>query len=883
MEKIFTDHNSHKMKVNLKFTNLKKTYNNESKPALYIPDEIKIYSGQITAILGYSASGKSTLLNQLALIDSPDINSDIKIRVESNFVSADSLKEKELNLIRKQYYGFIFQSGHLLSHFNVKSNIALPLYLNRHANNSIDQRTNELIHQASFSESTGLQYPNTLSGGQYIRAATMRGLSHDPTILFADEPTGNLDPIHGKKIIETIINGWMQTNFYEKSFLMVTHDYQYAYNYADRIIVLASGELVMDIKKEENDHFVGRPIFKNFNQPDIKDNSINIATPQELLKSVEKFSELVNKQHSTKFELSTKKEKKYNKNKLLLPSTFLKTQKNDSNLLLFFTFKYALNELYYNLKMSVMNISTLSILIFSALVIGGVLLGAEQMINKQIDKDPLMKRIILYASSSNLAGDFSDRIIEEEHVHQIMSIKSEFGRLKFQTPKKNKNGVFVWPKGDVVDKAIPWSDASIRFYTSQNNLTAPLPGRTVSREDPLLNFIEYTKDGYRKELYEHTFFSYDDNKKIGYPFGIIVSKSIIENVLKYPSNNYPNNIFILFSGGRKVPLELVGIATNIPDGSFLITDKFYKAFLEKSWVPRPLFREVHTGPYSEATIFSSKNNVEKYVQRKKRTYPFLSYRLSERLKPGEYWFTFTLNTNDRFKLWTKSEFENKFLNGFKYQFPNATDLPNIIFGDKVYKSGVIKNGNQKNTKSIYLTLGVYFYDIEDIVKAPKLLEHLNLGVETSTIGFVKQLIYMKKFGLMIFIIVFVLVGLTAGLNIFLSFFQNIQSKVPEIGILRAIGSNKSLIFRCYLLESFFIWLASLIIGGLLAYNIGPYSGMYISQQYEIPGNVILFKMQWDLFFLVLVTTLLLCIFGTYFAVRRTIYSITPADAVRYKG
>ncbi len=1002
------------LKVNIQFSNLKKTYKEE--PALYIPGKVEIYAGQITTVLGYSASGKSTLLNLLALIDTPDKDTEslINISYKGKLADVRNIKEKELNNIRKEHYGFIFQSGHLLSHFKVNENIAVPLYLNSHNTLFIQERVGGLLEKVfpdtGQDKNPKAQYPRTLSGGQYIRTAVMRGISHDPTILFADEPTGSLDPVTGKKIMEIIIDEWMQERIEEKSLIMVTHDYVQAYHYSDRILVLADGRLVMDVYrgKEDEDVFIGKS-FCSFD--DEYGKNIEFKNSDQLLKGVESISGKI---------MHKRPDRNSAGNITKTAGSDVDSGKAGSQSE--FPLRYALKELIYNYKMSIMNSATISILVLSALVIGGVLLGADREINTMLYKNPLLKRLKLYASSNTLDGKMSDSVITKDHIGKILSIKSELGGLRFQEPEKGDVGNNIWPRGNVIAGAFPFTDSVFRFYTDVGKLTEPLSGRTVNWDDPLLGYLEFTDKGYSNDLYSPTFFNTDSMKRRGkgYPFGIIISRSTMENVLKYgPSfildnvdnwnallleiqgdtesltkkllsyelkqanqlekfkstgvnqltdemkegivaafnaikdnltfykdevagkgvdlspevqkkfNNLkeiikesgelkkkesdlsdsqkeeikwlniailknlfpkilskslkPESVCVLYAGGRKVMLELVGVATNIPEGSFLVTDYFQTAFSGKYWTPECLFNTAHLGPFSKEISGKLKEKIVNYIQWKKKKYPLLSVKLEERFRQGEYWFTFFLNSDDKTKLWTKADYEKNLYSGLRYKFPYGVDVPDLKFGEATYNSEVDEGIEKAIDDQIALTLGVYFNDIDDIIKAPEIFRELNLGVKLGNIESVKQIIKMRNFGFLIFIIVFVLVGLSAGLNIFLSFFQSIQNKIPEIGILRAIGTSKWMVHRFYLLEALFIWLSSLVIGFGLSMLIGPFGGAYISNKYEIPSAQPLFYLRYDLIIVILVISFILCLLGTFIAVGSTISKITPAEAVRYQG
>jgi ABC-type lipoprotein export system ATPase subunit len=867
-------------KVNIHLSGLSKTYHAKVGPALKIPGTLQFYAGEVVAILGYSASGKSTLLNQIGLIDTIDVDSIIAIRYNGKLTNVQQLTENEKNDIRKTRFGFIFQAGHLLSHFNVGTNIAVPLHLNAFPKNEVKARVDRLVRIAFPERPPVKQYPRTLSAGQYIRTAVVRALAHDPAILLADEPTGSLDPLTGRKIMASIVDGWMHMRRKEKSFIFVTHDYRLAYDYADRIVVLSSGSLMLDLKRKGGS-FWGYA----------ENRSVTFDHPWQLLEAMEVGFH--NKDNSDRLcnGLRPSLGDEYQSKRLC--------QSDDHNVGLIressgsiplhpsltgFSLKYAFEELVYNLKLTSMNVAAMSLLIFSALVIGGILLGAKSIIDREIAGDPLLKRLILYASSSTLSGEMSETVITQDHIDKILSLSSGSGGLSFQEPVKTKGGMQVWPRGDAVSHAMPWADVNLRFYTSDGELTAPLPGRTVDRDDPLLGYLNAPPKLTIRPLYTPTF-SYMDNRgnKHSFPFGIIISDKILEEVLRYSLETPPDRIGILLSRGRRVGLRLLGIANNIPDGKFLVTEPFHAAYLQNSWTPEDLFNQVFWGPFSADVLRQCYEKVSHYVALKKGDYPLLSMTVNERLVPGEFWFTFSLETDDKLALWTKSDFQNFLFLGLEYQLPREIKSPDFQYSEPVYPKGVAKNIDELGRGEIVLTLGVYFHHIEDVIEAPKFLSQMDLGLEMGNVEYVKQLVHMKNFGYMIFISLFMLLGVTASLNLFLSFYQNIEGKIAEIGLLRAIGASKAMVLKFYLIEAGIIWLLALVFGGVLAYIMGPICGQYVAGKYEIYHELPLFLLSTGLVLLVASISVLMCLSSTFLATQWIFTKITPANAVRYNG
>ncbi|MCX6371627.1 MAG: ABC transporter ATP-binding protein [Actinobacteria bacterium] len=196
--------------------------------------DIDITEGRLTAIMGPSGSGKSTLMHILAGLDQPTGG-----RVSIDGVEITRLKEKKLTQLRRDKIGFIFQSFNLLATLTADENIVLPLSLARRKADEAWRRT--------VIEAVGLQdrlthRPAELSGGQQQRVAVARALITRPAVLFADEPTGNLDSRTGGEVLDLLRRS---VDEFGQTVIMVTHDANAA-SIADRIVFLKDGRIELD-------------------------------------------------------------------------------------------------------------------------------------------------------------------------------------------------------------------------------------------------------------------------------------------------------------------------------------------------------------------------------------------------------------------------------------------------------------------------------------------------------------------------------------------------------------------------------------------------------------------------------------------------------------
>jgi putative ABC transport system ATP-binding protein len=192
-----------------------------------------VEKGETVALLGASGSGKTTLLNLISGIDTPDAG-----QVLLDDVDVHALGEPDRTLLRRRQVGFVFQFFNLIPTLTAGENVALPLELLGADDRRAQERADALLEQVGLG-GLGTRYPETLSGGEQQRAAIARALVHQPAVLLADEPTGNLDEDTGRLIIE-LLTGLARQQ--DTTLLLVTHSMQVA-QAADRVLRLSHGRV----------------------------------------------------------------------------------------------------------------------------------------------------------------------------------------------------------------------------------------------------------------------------------------------------------------------------------------------------------------------------------------------------------------------------------------------------------------------------------------------------------------------------------------------------------------------------------------------------------------------------------------------------------------
>ncbi len=199
--------------------------------------DLTIPRGQFVAIIGPSGSGKSTFLYQLGLLDRPTSGT---LLVDDQHTT--DLSEDETTLLRRHYFGFVFQDYALLPELTALENVLLPALTTGQETSLIHRDAKEALRLVDLANHTHKR-PSQLSGGQQQRVSIARAIARRPKILFADEPTANLDSTHAREVMDVFCN--LHKN--GQTIVMVTHEAEFA-KLAERIVELRDGKIVSDSK-----------------------------------------------------------------------------------------------------------------------------------------------------------------------------------------------------------------------------------------------------------------------------------------------------------------------------------------------------------------------------------------------------------------------------------------------------------------------------------------------------------------------------------------------------------------------------------------------------------------------------------------------------------
>lgn len=218
----------------IKATNIHKSYGD-----LHVLKGVNIHitESEIISIVGASGAGKTTLLQILGTLDKPDFKSDTTLEI--NGQSITKLNDKALAKFRNQHIGFIFQFHQLLPEFTALENVCIPAFINNTPKAEAEKRAKDLLDYLGLKDRIHHK-PNSLSGGEQQRVAVARALINQPNIIFADEPSGNLDSESAEQLHQLFFK--LRDEF-KQTFVIVTHNQELA-NMADRKLTMVDGKIV---------------------------------------------------------------------------------------------------------------------------------------------------------------------------------------------------------------------------------------------------------------------------------------------------------------------------------------------------------------------------------------------------------------------------------------------------------------------------------------------------------------------------------------------------------------------------------------------------------------------------------------------------------------
>lgn len=439
-----------------KIKSVKKSYKDGDGEIIALDSvDAEIPWGASVGIVGHSGSGKSTLLHLLGLLDVPDfVNHQNGKLLDSEIIYFDGSKNfnyftkenqkfsnsAEGDNLRQRHFGFIFQKSHLLNHLNVLENVSLTMMLDGGDKKTREERALELLKWVGL-ESKKYKFPKDLSGGEQQRVAVIRGICNSPRVVFADEPTGNLDK-NNASIVLDLLNHWRMngTDSKPRTLVLVTHNLEDAFNNCDHFLILKSGKVFQS---------------KVFSKKDIS--------------SVESFQNIV---------IAPFSETKINKKN---PPDFV--QINDGDISLGDFFSFAWKDLFRkdHFESTLSNLFIILGVLVLALIGIGFYQGQSDLYNKL--NNPEARMIVVDNTSLGASGSIDDNILQELYDLKL---------------KNGSQAIVSSPYG-----VLRWNLVRLDFYQGAEADKLPeyrVDGRTVINEDPLIKSI--LNDGFSPDKAE---------------------------------------------------------------------------------------------------------------------------------------------------------------------------------------------------------------------------------------------------------------------------------------------------------------------------------------------------------------------------------------------
>ena len=821
---------------------LSKHYGHTRALDLKLDRPLHIYRGETTVILGLSGSGKSTFLNLMALLEDADAGVEVTYRSpdEPRPISYSALNAKEKTAFRNKELGFAFQDGHLLSHVSVCDNIELPLALAGAKKSALEHVSSVLTDDLKLDHRRDAR-PKVLSGGEHQRTAIARALAHNPNVIFADEPTGNLDTDTGHLVME-LLQAWRGRSP-DNTLVLVTHDLRQACDYADYFIILENGSLKCEFTREDLFSPEGAP-WKEKNQ--ISADETGIDALLKLMRPPAAETEEV------RFPVWKKETLLINRIAHLFRYSF-----RDLFPLKLWPFdKVVYKSSFRDTLFSLLTIASVTALITVLLLGLGIFNGVSRFQACVTKGDMRANRLILEVGMASMVDEIDEALIGElrETLTAIPRKPGFFSHFIPFLPKKDPPPAIAGVWG--------YSNAQLFIYTEDGKTVGAI-GTTVDPDSLLLKRL--TSNG--EPLGVNPIID-------GETEGLVVRRAWYERNFPERDSESHGTVFIRYGretgGSTKEPLPILAIVDDLPDGVFLIAPGCWHKIRDRTWRPNYTFIKV-TG-LTEAECGGLSTEVGKRMASF-----FPSARTSVHQTPNGP--AFYLNSGVS--------------GGWRKQFWLDRIIPthvNAVMQEKNIKGNVELAGptvgdTALNSKLSYLNAAVYLEDISAIedVSTVVSMHPSKLGMDSYVENAYKWVHQTKMLSSLIFGVFAVCAFFFCGINIFLMFYQTVLRKRHEIGILKAFGCTRLKIASIFVIESGYMAAIATVLGTLLAQYLGNRMGNTLMGIYDLGGPCA------DLFLIpqahalgIVAFVFSLCISITYLATRGAA-SKTANELLRQKN
>ncbi|MCP4756897.1 MAG: ATP-binding cassette domain-containing protein [Proteobacteria bacterium] len=768
--------------------------------------ELDFPAGKFIAIMGLSGSGKSTLMNMLGRLDHPDEETENTL----SFVDRRALKvsyqkkASELgsdHLFRKEYFGFVFQRCYEFKQFSSKENVILPLAVRGLTTSKRDEVGKNLMKQLGIGDLEDVK-AGGLSGGQISRVSILRGIAHDPEIVFADEPTSSLDPETGHEVMKLLLD-WQRAG--EKpeiddprTLIMVTHSRTLALDYADQIIVLKDGKVEANVSKEGD--------WTEEQRQEVLDN-LKIEKKEETeFKHVDLYEE-------------SAWNKWFNLNKFIV--------------------YFAQHDLFPSLSLKGLAPTFLGVFsLWFLLLIGFFFTDLTHLgiiTNRLILKDPFLLKIdaSVRGAESGFSASMKEFIegLQPADLRKYLNKKIETAGQELATIKNKNSDFYKGQKKELeqfkemkklLEKAeanenmvtiFPYFYASAHFRMA-NGLDAPAPsqGRTLENwADPMIRKLTFLTE-------KPQFLKPNPDNDSLFQEGVLVRKDLIDE-FDFDTEKIKTIPYKYDEQKDVVNIPVLGVVKGLPeDVTFLTLRDFQWKLINRCYQDKKSYISVRIGPLLSGDI---PKKIQDYADDGDYYIKIVKIAMDT---GEESWIHWAFNDESPLTLqYWKEDLEEILPPGFKVM-PVEEWTPDC-----------------GENKISFDRAAIYARDKNYV---PGLIEFFDDGIpgkyELAILNHQKDAILLSERSSQtlqaLFSIVIVAITILGGTMIFSTFSGSIERRSSEIAVIQATGASKRMIAGIFLVETLIVFSLAALLGlgiDALVFNLNDYSNF----GFQIPENI----------------------------------------------
>ena len=810
---------------------------------------IRIPRGKTTAVLGRSGSGKSSLLSLLGLLEEPDRESRTDIvyhRPSANDDGAVPLEYTALSSadraqLARDEFSTVLQDGHLIGHLTVRENVGLGMSLPGGSPSEVKRVSAQLVESLGLADKE-MARPKELSGGEYQRVAVARGIAHGPRVVFADEPTGNLDTDTGEQAL-ALLRCWRDQRPDENTLVLVSHDIGQAWHHADYFIVLQDHDLKCALTKDE----LGTPGQSAWRTAlDIPEDATGIDALHRIL--VTSWAGQAAPDHAVEWDRQVRW---WSRPVNMLSYAFrdlfpLKLRPFNGSV-----FLATLRDTVF----SVLTLLSLGVLVGVMLLGVGVYAGVQRYVAAQQRRDVRSNRLVATVGASSAAGVINAETLE--------ALRKELGDIESRPSLVHRLAQTVipgWrsraPSASAVEGIYGVAEVQLFVYTSDGGGVTAL-GTTMAPDSLLQGRLTHNGQPLSTALMP----DYETE-------GIIAKEDWLRRLVN-PADGAsfpPKTVEIDYGGGgrgsTREELPILGVVDDLPDGSFLIGPGCWHKIRDGNW--RPSYRLARLVPPAGSDVAALVEGVSKRAA--EREIP-VRVRLGKDPDRGACVELESPNEGGwRKQYWQNVIWENIanpvfVAAGHAVAWKQCVGLANPAAGATAIDSALD-----------YWAAVIYLRELGSALQVAKTVENGRTGWLIDPYV-VNLCILMDRTRQLSMLFSFVVGGCTVVLcafNIFLLFYQTVLRKRHALGVLKGFGTPKRQITGLFVIEALYLSLAGALLGLAGAWSIGvAWLGEKLKEIFQVAWDQPLFFLPPRISIYVLGACVALCILITCLATFRT--------------